>query len=212
MEKYLFYFLLLFIPFNAFSQNHFIGLDGGLVFSNLSSKSFRNTDGKIGKKFGISYEYQAPNHILYGIDANYEQRGFKINSANGVQISYNFNYLSIPLKVGVYDKLSRFFINGNVGVIPSRLLKAFAEVPITNIPNSMESDINEITGFVRHFDIGALGEFQVGYYIFDVLLLRFQVNYQHSFTSVFGKQFFAEEKGYHRNLGAVLKATWKLNL
>lgn len=178
---------LLLISFSTFAQNHFVGINGGVSGNDVNS-AFTHSEPLLGFNVGFSYEYRVKNHLSFGADLMYNKKRFKHHLLSipegGVPITetgrleFNFNYLSMPIKVGYYvgNNLSGFV---NLGLIPSMALNATYYVPIMND----EETGREYTGLTSKYDLAGLIELGGNISLTERLFLIASVSYQHSFTS-----------------------------
>jgi hypothetical protein len=195
--------LTIMISIPAFSQNHFIGLKGGVNMTNVNTNDFIN-DARIGFNAGLTYEYVVNNRFNVGVDFLYFQKGFT-NEINLTDVSgnstgkvlvaeFNYDYLSIPIKVGATTsgKFSGFV---NLGVIPSFLINAKEKIP------SIEADpavtTYDVTDKVTKFDVGGMVEIGANYKIRPDFLLSASLGYQHSVTSFTNDNYFSGSEARH---------------
>ncbi len=115
-----------FISFSVNAQQHRIGMKGGAAFSNvITDLNFENKTMRTGLVAVLTYEYAFLNELYLGADVLYTQRGF-VNkfeyidqNANSLgELKFNFDYLSIPIKIG-YSTGERFFMFAKLGAVAS---------------------------------------------------------------------------------------------
>ena len=197
--------LTILISIPIFGQNHFIGLNGGINWTNVNSSNFiNNTDNRTGFNSGLSYQCFLNQRFYFGIDLLYFQRGITIESLytddfgiptgeKGVS-EFDYEYLLIPLKGGIMigDKFSGF---ANLGIIPSILVDA------THVDSGIEGFLEEteinVTDRVNNFDLAGLVEIGANYKITPHFLFSASLGYQHSFTSITNDDYFSNSKVRH---------------
>lgn len=210
MTKIFFFIGLLFsMSFTAFSQSHSWGIQSGIVWSKVSKSSKEGISYRNGYTTGLSYVYTTKKKILLGADLLYIQKGW-LEHPYDIHWDFRFNYLSIPIKIGIGDRANRLYFAGNVGLAPAWLLVAkIADTSLADITFTDEQG-REIPTKIPKFDLSALVEVQAGYYVTETFRLGLLLNYQHSIPSLFDEHFFPEDKGYFDCISLNLKATWAL--
>jgi hypothetical protein len=195
--------IVLSIP--AFGQNHFIGLKGGINWTNVNSSNFMsNNDNRTGFNSGLTYQYFLNERFSIGIDLLYFQRGFTNGNVFTDQLgnlneeratsTFDYDYLSIPLKAGIMigDKFSGF---ANLGIVPSILVEAITTTPV--IEGVQEETTNNVTDKVSKFDFAGLAEIGANYKINPNFLLSASFGYQHSFTRISNEDYFSNSEIRH---------------
>ncbi|MEO5642899.1 MAG: outer membrane beta-barrel protein [Bacteroidia bacterium] len=201
MKTFIFIVVMILASTNIFSQNNSIGIRSGVSFSNIICKDyFINRERRIGIVEGISYDYFFQKHFIGGIEANYEQRGFKeyiiFTDMNGSPtgrkepIYLQFDYLTFPIKVD-YRLGNKFFVLAGIGIIPAYIINANTIAPVFDqnvvvIKEEKKSVLNNIT----KFDFGGLAEIGGGFTIREKLSINVSFRYQRSFTSFTNARFF----------------------
>jgi hypothetical protein len=211
--------LTIVISIPTFGQNHFIGLQGGINWTNVNSSNFLSSnDNRTGFNSGLTYQYFLNERFNLGIDLLYFQKGFTNEivftdefgnpTGESATSTFNYDYLSVPLKGGIVigDKFSGF---ANLGIIPSILLDAKTTTPA--IEGFQEETTDNVTDRVTKFDIGGLVEIGASYKITPGFLLSATFGYQHSFTSITNDNYFsnAEVRHYGMILSIGLKYALK---
>ncbi|MFT6844067.1 MAG: hypothetical protein ACJAUV_000237 [Flavobacteriales bacterium] len=184
--------LTIMISIPAFSQNHFIGLKGGVNMTNVNTNDFIN-DARIGFNAGLTYEYVVNNLFNVGVDFLYFQKGFTNEIGKNDVAEFNYDYLSIPIKVGATTsgKFSGFV---NLGVMPSFLVNAKEKIPSVADPALTTYDV---TDKVTKFDIGGMVEIGANYKIRPDFILSASLGYQHSVTSFANDSYFSGSEARH---------------
>jgi len=163
--------ILLFISISpiVFGQKHFIGIQGGLNLTNLTSKEgFENTTSRTGFIGGIIYDLMLAEKYRIGVDILYSQQGvsdkFILTDDNGAFIGeedteMNYDYLSIPIKFG-YELGNKIRLIPKIGIVPAIAIKAEITVP-TFDGNGMVTGKETIDhkDYVSKFDFGGIVEF-----------------------------------------------------
>ena len=197
--------LTIVISIPTFGQDHFIGLRGGINWTNVNSSNFiSNNDNRTGFNSGLTYQYYLSKRFNLGIDLLYFQRGFtseivfrdEFGNPTGESATsrFNYDYLSVPLKGGIVigDKFSGF---ANLGIVPSLLLDATTTTP--EIEGIIGETTNNVTDIVTKFDIGGLVEIGANYKVAPDFLLSATFGYQHSFTSITNDNYFSNATVRH---------------
>ncbi len=192
------------ISFTAYGQNHFIGIQGGICWTNASLTNFKNNDTRTGFHSGLTYQYYLNKRFNLGIDILYFQKGFtndviftdQLGNPTGEKATsrFNYDYLSIPLKGGIVvgNKFSGF---ANLGIVPSFLIDATTKH--SAIEGFTEETSSNITNKVTKFDVGGLIEIGAKYKVTANFVLSASFGFQHSFTSITNDNYFSNAKIRH---------------
>lgn len=181
----------------VFGQNHHIGLKGGCNLTNeYLNNDIRDKRNRTGFNCGLTYEYQINNRFNFGLDLLYFQKGFEINQnlTKKEYNSFNYDYLSIPVKGGFFigDKVSGFV---NIGIVPSILINAKVTGP--SLFYHEEKKSLDFTDKVTKFDFGGLIEIGGNCKLGDKLLIFLSLSYQHSLTTVTNTYYVSNFKVKH---------------
>jgi hypothetical protein len=209
--------LLLLSTIPAFGQNQLIGLKGGVSFTNVFSEDFLSeNDFRNGFMTGLTYEHKLKNKFSIELEISYFQKGFRndiiFTDVNGSPTGekhtsvFNYDYLSLPIKGGysIGNKISGFI---NLGIVPSFLVNARAEIPaIGTLP---EEKVN-ITDRVTSFDFGGLAEIGLSYKLQEQFLIFTSVSYQQSFLSITNDDYFKESKAMHYGMTIAIGVKYAL--
>jgi len=159
---------------------------------------------------GVTYEYFINDFVSIGSGLSYEQRGFSGRSflvtGETFPLTYGFDYLSLPIKIGSYTRNNDFFGFAKAGLVPSYLINATAAVPTIDGENNLAGmqKVN-VTKDVSTFDLAGVAELGGGYKASTKIWITASVSYQHSLTSVTNTNFFAggniRHQGVSLNLG-----------
>ena len=181
----------------VFGQNHFIGLKGGINWTNTISTSFiGNNEFRNGITAGVTYDYKFKKKFHLGLDLVYAEKGFKndiiFTDDTGDPIGekstsdFNYDYLSLPIKGGftVGNNFAGFL---NLGIIPSWLIKS--EMIISTSDHDREAF--DVTDNVTKFDFGGLIEIGMSYKFQERFLLFTSFTYQQSFISITNENYFS---------------------
>lgn len=178
---------------NAFGQNHFVGIKGGISRTNVTRIMYNYY--KTGFSGGLTYEYLFLKHFSVGSEIIYEQRGFLddfvftnkegIPTGERFRSKYSYNYISLPIKVG-YSLGTKFFGFAKIGAVPSLLVNAQAVLPKVSTQGKVIGEfVVDLTNNAPKFDIALLVEIGGGYKIYDRNWIFTSFTYQHSLTSIF---------------------------
>ncbi len=215
--KYTLIFIAILITNTVISQNHLLGLQGGF---NLTSVSFADFPGKVprgGMVVGASYEFLTKKQFSLGVDILYAERGYKTGlpfmdefgevADKNFKTSFNYDYLSIPVKLGFKfgNNLYGFM---NLGGVPSLMIDAKTIMPGFNGGENMEIDVKER---VREIDLAAMIELGGGYKIKGAYWVFTSIAYQYSFTNVTDSNYFTADEMFHFGLTFSLGMKFTLN-
>lgn len=174
--------LLIAVFIEVQAQNRLLGVKVGPSIKDISPNNFNpNKDLRRGVAVGLGYEVLLKGNFSIGAEAIYNQRGFVDNffvmDAFGnptdeiFSTQFNYDYISLPLKVGKYVG-KKIFGFGHIGIVPSILIKdEIILEPVIGIP------VN-----AGNFDLAGLAEIGGGYRM-EKLWLTVSVNYLHSITN-----------------------------
>lgn len=202
--------LILFISLsiNVLGQEHFVGVQAGLNFTNISSKEvFDDAEMRTGFSGGINYELKTSGKFQYEINVLYSQRGFNeriiLMNEYGVEMEikddfkFYYNYFSIPLKVG-YELGNKMKIIPRVGIVPSFLSKAGIVAPqFDGNGNVTGHETTVHTDYVSRFDFGGLAELGFERELSGNMLLCAALDYKHSITTFSNSDYFDNSKMRH---------------
>jgi hypothetical protein len=206
--------ILVFISLAVNAQQHRIGVKGGAAFSNITTDiDFGNKTMRTGLIAGLTYEYAFLNKLYVGADVLYMQRGFvnkfQYIDQNAISISeykskYNFDYLSIPIKIG-YSTGERYFMFAQLGVVTSYLVSAKYVAPPQFSIEGVTGFVNDMTNDFERFDLGGVFEIGGGYKFMERYMLYFSVAYQQRFTNLikapYNQDFRMSHYGVMANMG-----------
>ena len=180
--------ILAFAEHLSFSQQHLLGVEGGVTISSINSR-----EGSIDPKsrtyynLGISYELRTISKYSFKFEIKFKKQGFShevyLFSPEGVSLGKynmidNYNYLSFPIKVG-YSVGNKLLFIPSIGLNPSYLIKAEESRPLY-----FESgEWLNIYDRVRHFDIGGIFDLQLSYLITQHLEIKSNLSFSHSFIN-----------------------------
>ena len=189
MNLRMLFLLFLFSVTTAQAQTTLVGITAGPTYCSADGNT-RVSNGRDGYTAGITFQHFFLRRFSLGVDLMYSQRGYTReipfvsmggwvrSSTSGVS---NFNYLSLPLKIGVkFGKKAYFF--ANIGLLPAVLLRA--ESPVLEFDargNFLESRIENVTSQTSRFDMGGLWEMGVGAKLSKEIRLSAAFSYQSSF-------------------------------
>ena len=216
--KYLLISVIITISFHVRGQNHFIGIKGGVNYTNINSDTFFSTSSyRTGINGGFLYDFKLNKKIHFGIEALYSQKGFKYDIhftdqfgdviEDKLTLDYNYNYLSLPLKAGIEfgDKFSGFT---NISFVPSILVRAKTHIPAWR--NVIVSDTFDVTEDVTLIDLSGLIEIGFGYRITDDYIIFTSVSCQVGINSFANSEYFANSRMTHFGLNSAIGLKYKL--
>jgi len=218
MRHFLF-LLFIIISLTSLGQS-FIGVKGGL---NLTYNSFNDLykmrNSRSGLSGGLTYELFIKKNTSFGADLLYNQRGFTEeivftdNQGNPTgqkaTTEYNFNYLSLPVKVGIYTK-NRTRIGLNLGFVPSCLIKSETILPPYESGGQVyNGQTINTTDRVTKFDFAGLVEFAFNFQLKDNYWFLGTISYQHSFTDFTNKDYFNRNMNHY---GLILSIGFRYRL
>jgi hypothetical protein len=221
--KRLLVIILIAISLNVFGQDHWIGFQGGLERSNVTStNSFSDTKFRPGITCGFNYELRFHNKWSLGADLLYTQKGFNFKTVftdnfgnvtgKSDKSQQLYDYLSIPIKIGytIGNKLKGF---AKIGICPSTILKAEGIYPVVDInANYLRTDKYNYIHTVSKFDLGGLIELGARYGLKNNLELFSSFTYNKSFTTFSNDKFFKDSKMRHYDFSLAVGLKFKLHV
>jgi hypothetical protein len=196
------------ISIGAFGQKHFIGVQAGINLTNLTAKDiFNDTKMRAGLIGGVNYELKISEKYQFGIDALYSQQGFidKMiyvddygnETGDNENFKFNYDYISIPIKVG-YKIGDIIKVIPGIGLVPSILLKAETIMPgFDSNGNVIGHETVDTKDYVSKFDLGGLVELGLERKLSDNILLCHSLTYKHSLTTFSNSDYFVGGKMRH---------------
>ena len=213
--------LFISLSISAFGQEHFVGVQAGLNFTNLTAKeTFNDTEMRTGLTGGINYELKISGKYQLGIDALYSQQGFidkmiyidEYGNETGEDENFKFNYdyLSIPLKIG-YEMGNKIKVIPRIGIVPSFLLKAETITPkFDSNGNVIGHETIDAKDYVSKFDFRGLVELGLESKLSDNIMLCPTVIYKHSLTTFSNSDYFDGSKMKHYGFSISIGLKYKL--
>lgn len=215
--------ILLFILISSvtWGQKHLIGVQGGLNFTNFTSKEgFANTSTKTGFIGGITYDLKLNEKYRIGVDILYSQQGvndkFILTDDNGTyrgeqDNEMNYDYLSIPIKFG-YELGNKIRFIPKIGIVTAIAIKAEITSPTVD-SNGMitgKETINHID-YVSKFDFGGIVEFGIETDLSENFIFCTNLNYKHSLTTFSNADYFDYQNMRHFGFSVVVGLKYKLD-
>lgn len=219
----LYYFLLFFfLPLFSFSQNHYIGVRGGINRTTIRASNFvTGNDLKTLMAGGLTYAYHFKNpHFFIGVDLLYQPQGFtnfifftnEVGdlTGEGLEVNYSFDYAAVPLRFG-FQTGQKWFGFANVYLAPALLLSSEVESPIISpLDVFVEYTTISTTENVAPFDVAAGVELGGGYRWKNKLCLFASFAYQESLTSHTTDTYFSNSTLKHRSMSFSVGARYPL--
>ena len=186
----------------AISQSHYLGLKGGVNWSNQSGDFFKKTESIQSISFGLDYGFKFKSNLKIGGNILYSPTGFKIPlkftdefgnpiDKDPAYSKLHYSYLSIPLKIG-YEYGNKGFVYGNIGIATSFLLNAKTSSPAINENFEETGRIEyDVTDNVAPIEFGGIIDIGFGYTFFERLGVYVEGNFHHGFTSISTNEYFA---------------------
>jgi len=214
-------FLFILISSVALGQKHLIGLQGGLNFTNFTSKeNFENTTSRTGFIGGITYDFMLTEKYRIGVDILYSQRGVKdkfiliddFGTYMGeVDTEMNYDYLSIPIKFG-YELGGKIKLIPKIGIVPAIAIKAEMTSPTVD-GNGFVTGQETIdhTDYVSKFDFGGMVEFGIETELTKNIIFCSNLNYKHSLTTFSNSDYFDGQNMRHYGFSVAVGLKYKLN-
>lgn len=214
-------FLFILISSVAWGQKHFIGIQGGLNFTNFTSKeSFENTSTKTGFIGGITYDFMLIEKYRIEVDILYSQRGVKdkfiLTNDNGEYIGeqdneMNYDYLCIPIKFGC-ELDNKIRLIPKIGIVPAIAIKAEITSPVFD-DNGMITGKETIDhkDNISKFDLGGIVEIGIETDLFENLIFCSNLNYQHSLTTFSNSDYFDGQDMRHYGFLISVGMKYRLN-
>jgi Outer membrane protein beta-barrel domain len=183
--------LTIFLSLPSLAQRQFVGIKAGPNVSTMFSPFDHLSDlSRFGIVGGLTYDYQTSKRFSFGADLLYFQKGYRDallwtdengNFLGKGTFKYNYDYLSLPLKVGMVfgEEFSGFF---NLGIVPSLLINA--KTHSFALPGfSEETTFNNMQNATR-LDLGGLVELGANYRLNSNYLLFATLGYQQGINTV----------------------------
>ncbi len=200
----IFTFLIILISIPVFGQNNFIGIKGGISWTNVNTDNFiHDNESRNGFAGGLTYEYEFKNNFHAELDLVYAQKGFKNNilfvdeTGNPIgkqgTIDFNYDYLTLPIKGGfsIGNNFAGFL---NLGLVPSFLINAETVIPTFE---NVDGESSDVTDRATEFDFGGLIEIGASYKFHQQFLLFTSFAYQQSFMSITNENYFSDGEAKH---------------
>jgi hypothetical protein len=218
MKSKVFLLFMFLLSLGAYGQvAHYIGIQGGLNQSNVSTDPSENTLNLKGITSGLNYRILFPKGYAVGIDILYIQNGYENeidytdqygNIILVLGIKDRYNYLSLPIKFS-YEIGGRIKVFSNVGIQTSILLSA--KSMISNVNGQVYIEEFNITDNVAPIDFGGIIELGTGINLGDSFSLMAIAGYSHSLTSFSNTKFYGNMDFRHYAICFSLGIKYKLN-
>ena len=186
--------LLFVFSFSLSAQQHLVGIKGGILSSNINSSQMSSsylgvTDNLNSYTLGISYDFILKNHISFGVELNYNVKGFTnglINDGHNSLIAYqNYNlknqYFSIPIKIG-YQFGTKTYFDIHTGAIPS--LINHSRMSVTDESDNWVGYYSESNYYRSDAELSLFLELGVGYRFNNGIRTYLSYMYQQSVNEI----------------------------
>lgn len=201
MKRKLILFCVILVSLGVSGQVHYIGFQGGLNLSNISSDDEIDSKFRNGFSSGLNYELVFPKKMTLGADLLYITQGYKnelifrdeLGNPTGGNATFKdfYDYLSLPLKVG-YITGNRIKGFAKIGINTAVLLRARMIMPTFDVQSQVSGEeIFNVTKSVKKLDFGGIIELGAGFKLNEKFEIMALAGYRHSFTS-FSNQVYAE--------------------
>lgn len=179
-----------------------LGITGGMNYSTIM-----NIDAdlyKSGPVVGLGYEVRFGKMFSFGFDFLYNQRG-NVERYQELDIYFNITeetnstvlkYISVPIKFGLVSQ-NKFYVFGNIGLIPSYLVSAVARSPIVRDGVKIGERESDFTDNTQPIDLSAMLEVGGGVKLGERLRIQAGLGTQIGFTRIYKY----ESVPAHRHLG-----------
>lgn len=215
--------IILFISFSsvAFGQKHLVGIQGGLNFTNFTSKNgFENTGMRTGFIGGFSYDRKLSNRYRIGLDALYAQQGvtdkFMLTNDYGVLIGeietkMNYDYLCMPIKIG-YEIGNKAKVIPKIGIVPAISINAESTSPTFDGNGKVIGhETVSHNDYISKFDLGGVIEIGIEEELSKNIILCSNLNYKHSFTTFSNSNYFKGSNMRHYGFSIALGIKFRLS-
>jgi len=211
----------LMLSLNCLGQTHHMGIEAGATRTSINGENvLENNDFRIGWTGGLVYQLIFDSKFILGTGLSYFEKGFNneftytdyegnpVEPLGGTITSFNYNYLSIPIKGGFQlgSKLAGFV---NLGLVSSVLVHASIDEP--GIEAIIDERRTNVTDRVSRFDLSGLGEIGISYELISSLVISTMLTYQQSLTSITNENYFPQNNIRHFGTSLSLGLKLKMN-
>ncbi len=185
--------ILMVLSVSIFGQNHLIGVKGGGNRTNVkgSDPFSLEIEARTGLNVGLVYENQIKRNLSLGLELLYTQKGYKsdilftnaagkLTDEKGI-ISFNYDYLVLPIKCGSRIEKGKFSGFVDVGIVPGTLISAKVLIPKSS--NSDETIEVSLIDQSTKFYLGGLFAAGVGYRLANKYLIFSSFSYHFGLNS-----------------------------
>ncbi|MEX1190751.1 MAG: hypothetical protein WEA99_02175 [Brumimicrobium sp.] len=169
INKFVLFLFIMLSVLQSIAQSNKMSIQGGATITSFKSSVISNQEFKFGDIYYLGFERETESNLLLSVGVSYTSMGSNIigqiidsSSVSEFTSTLDFNYISIPLRVG--KKIGdNFFGFGYLGVSNRFLLTAIEDRPMFNadleITGSQEV---KITKDVNRFDFAGLVDLGFG--------------------------------------------------
>ncbi len=205
--KTLLIIILTVLTTRTFGQNNFIGVNGGVSMTSMTSDNKDLYWPKFVPNFtgGISLGHHFKNRFFVCADILYNRFGFKdaykISSTDNVKdiisyntFYYNYDYLSVPITTGISIG-NKYFCDIRLGLVSSFLVDAKTIFQNFDTNRNLTSSSTEnITSKINRFDIGGIATIGFGYKFDNKYSVISDITYRQSFTSIPNSNYYIDRQ------------------
>ena len=205
--KTLFIIMLTVFTTATFGQSNYIGINGGISLTNMTSENKHLYWPKYVPNFigGISVTHAFKNRFIVSADILYNRFGFKdaykITVGDNVNFKtsyssfyHNYDYLSVPIAAGI-SMGNKYFCNIKLGLVPSFLVDAKTTFKgFDSNRNLTSSSTENTTSKTNRFDIGGIATISVGYKLSNKYAVVSDIAYHQSFTSIPNSNYYVNRQ------------------
>jgi hypothetical protein len=216
MKKFVILSILIAVGLTSQSQKSYLGACVGVNQTNITPfNTISSRNPRAGLVVGIQYQRFLTEHFSLIGEVAYNQRRFSeyfstysYPYVSTVMTIYdNFNYVTVPLKVG-YSYGERLYGFANVGVVPAFLISAQSiQSAVTLNGVYIPRSVHEETNKLNRFDVGGIAQLGVGYRLESGNSIFISATYQQSLTQFATSQYLAYNTS--RFVGAAILVGYK---
>lgn len=211
MKKYLLLITVIVLFKHSFAQSQSIAIINGINISNIcANKVFTDVENRKSYLFGLSYDYSIKDKYLLESNIVYSKQGFNdkftLTNIAGIPtgeyhvIDFTYDYLSLPLKVGVrFGK--KIKIVPKIGIQPSLLIKARTTITRSYSWTSYTTyETVDVKDNVSKVDVAGLLELGFEYQLKQPVNLFMSIAGKYSITKFSNSNYYEDFEMRHKVL------------